>query len=261
VRNRSLLATFVATVILVFSGLYPATSATPTNVELKKRLAYCGSIPNGTSLTVVDTTRLFIFLPKELFPHLNLNVSSHEATAYPAHNEGSDGYAQSPDAKPGCWSHYFEFHLASGIGRPSAGVIDIGSKNGFKTVSNYLIHFRVVVNPPSATKQLPGNGNVVGHVVLGPVCPVERIPPDPACAPRPYKTTMNIWSKWTGSSYQPVPTDANGIVKLSLPPGAYSMAVSLAANGSPFPRCSVVKISVLAKKTQNVTVNCDTGIR
>jgi len=238
-----------------------ASASTPTNADLKKRLEYCGSIPNGSSLTVVDTTRLFIFLPKNMYPHLKLNVSSHEATAFPAHNDGSDGYAQSRDAKPGCWSHYFEFHLASGIGRPSAGIVDVGSKSAFKTVSNYLIHFRVVVDPPSATKQLAGNGTVIGRVILGPVCPVERIPPDPACAPRPYKSTINVWSTWTGSSYQAVQTDANGSFKLSLPLGVYSLAVSRRSGGSLFPRCTDLKISVVAKKTQNVTVNCDTGIR
>jgi hypothetical protein len=212
-------------------------------------------------LTVVDTTRFFIFLPKDMYPRLKLNVNSHEATAFPAHNDGSDGYAQSRDAKSGCWSHYFEFHLASGIGRPSAGIVDVGSKSAFKTVSNYLIHFRVVVDPPSAAKQLAGNGTVIGRVILGPVCPVERIPPDPACAPRPYKSTINAWSTWTGSSYKPVQTDANGVFRLSLPPGAYSLAASPATGSGPYPRCAVTKILVVAKKSQNVTVNCDTGIR
>ena len=260
-RKRFIIATFMATSILVFSGLYPATSGTPTNVDLKKRLTYCGSIPNGASLTVVDTTRFFIFLPKDLYPHLTLNVSSHEATAFPAHNDGSDGYAQSRDAKPGCWSHYFEFHVASGSSRPTGGIVDIGSKSAFKTVSNYLIHFKVVVSPSSATKQMPGNGTVIGRVILGPICPVERIPPDPACAPKPYKAIVNIWSTWTGSSYQPVSTDANGAFKLSLSPGAYSLEVSQPSGDSPYPRCTLLKISVVAKKSQNVVVNCDTGIR
>jgi hypothetical protein len=139
--------------------------------------------------------------------------------------------------------------------------VTIGSNSGFKGVSNYLLHFTVVRDPPSATKQLAGNGTIIGHVILGPICPVERIPPDPACAPRPYKSTINVWSTWTGSSYQPVKTDANGLFKLSLPPGAYSLAVSRPSGGSIFPRCTDLKISVGAKKTQNVTVNCDTGIR
>src|ERR1035437_9718286 len=33
---------------------------------------------------------------------------------------------------------------------------------------------------------------ISGTVLLGPTCPVERIPPDPQCAPKPYSTSINI---------------------------------------------------------------------
>ena len=260
-RCRRLFVTQVTVFFLALSSLYAATGATPTNADAKKRLAYCRSIPNGTSLTVVGTTRLFIFLPKNIYPALKLNVSSHEATAGPISNAGADGYAQSRNAKPGCWSHYFEFDVASGTSIPTGGLVDIGSKSAYKTVSNYLIHFKVAVNLPSATKRMPENGTVIGHVVLGPVCPVEHIPPDPACAPKPYKTSIHLWGALTGISYQPVSTDASGSFKLSLAPGAYSLAVTQATNGSPYPRCNQVNISVIAKKTQNIKISCDTGIR
>ena len=260
-KRRRVLSVVGSTLVVLALLGFSASANASTNADLKRRLEYCGSIPNGSSFTVVDTTRLFIFLPKDLYPRLRLNVSSHEATAFPAHNDGSDGYAQTRDAKPGCWSHYFEFDVASGIGRPSAGIVDIGAKSAFKTVSNYLIHFKVVVNLPSAIKKLPGNGTVIGRVILGPICPVERIPPDSACAPKPYKTMINIFSTWTGSSYKSVSTDANGSFKLSLSPGVYSLEVSQPSGGSLYPRCAVLKIFVVAKKVQNVTVNCDTGIR
>lgn len=245
----------------MFFGLNATAASTHSNADLNKRLAECGSIPNGASLTVVATTRLFIFLPKDLYPHLRLNVSSHEATAGPVSNAGADGYAQGGNVKAGCWSHYFEFDVASGTARPTGGIVDIGSKSAFKTVSNYLIHFKVVVSPPSATKQMSGNGTVIGHVILGPVCPVERIPPDPACAPKPYKTAIDIWSTLTGSSYKRVVTNAAGVFNLSLAPGPYALKALQAADGSPYPRCTEVKILVVARKSQNVTVNCDTGIR
>lgn len=259
-RNRFLIATFTATFLLTFSGLNVATGSVPTNSDAKKRLAYCGSIPNGASLTVVATTRMFLYLPKDIYPHLILNTNSFGATAGPISNAGLDGYAQSQKAKPGCWSHYFEFDLTP-ANKSQVGKVDISSKSAFKNVSNYLIHFRVVVNPPSATKQLPGNGTVIGHVVLGPVCPVEHIPPDPACAPRPYKTSIYVWSLTTGSTYQRVNTDTSGSFKLSLIPGNYSIAVTSPANGSVYPRCTPIDVTVQAKTVQNVSINCDTGIR
>lgn len=237
-----------------------ASASSPTNADLKKRLAYCGSIPNGSSLTVVETTKVIFFLPRDLYPKIKLVVKSNGASANYFSNAGAYGHAQSRDAKPGCWAYAFDFELApnnlSGPGR-----VSIGSTSGYKGVSNYLIHFTVVLDHPSATKQLSGNGTVVGKVILGPTCPVERNPPDPACAPKPYKSTLIVWSTWTGSSYRPVATDANGMFTLSLAPGAYSIAVSQPSSGTPFPRCAQLNISVLAKASQSVTVNCDTGIR
>lgn len=259
-RNRRLIVTTVTVFLLTFSSLYVATGATLTNTDAKKRLAYCGSIPNGASLTVVSTTRFFLFLPKDIYPRLKLVVTSHGATAGSISNAGPDGYAQSKSAKSDCWSHYFEFDLSPN-NKTQGGKVDISSKSTFKTISNYIIHVTVVSNPPSATKQLPGNGTVVGQVVLGPVCPVEHIPPDPACAPRSYKTSIDIWSIMTGSSYQRVSTDALGSFKLSLIPGNYSVAVTQPTNGSPYPRCTPVNFSVTAKKVQKITINCDTGIR
>ncbi len=259
-RYRILIATFTATLMLSISVFNVATGSAPTSTDAKKRLTYCMSIPNGATLTVVATTRMFLYLPKDIYPNLKLNTKSIGATAGPITNAGADGYAQSQKVKSGCWSHYFEFDLTP-ANKSQVGKVDIGSKSAFKNVSNYLIHFTVVIDPPSATKQLPGNGTVVGRVVLGPVCPVEHIPPDPACAPRPYKTSIYVWSVTTGSTYKRVNTDTSGSFKLSLIPGNYSIAVTSPANGSPYPRCTPIDVSVKAKAVQNVTINCDTGIR
>ena len=258
-RRRLPLVIGVALAALILAG-FSASASTPTNADLQKRLAYCGSIPNGASLTIVNTTRLFIFLPKDLYPKIRLIVKSNGATANYFSNAGAYGYAQTRDAKPGCWAYAFDFEFSPN-NKTQRGTVDIGSKSGYKTVSNYLIHFKVVLNHPSASKQIAGNGTVNGRVILGPICPVERIPPDPACAPKPYKTTIDVFSTWTGSSFRPVSTDANGLFKLSLSPGAYSLEVSQPSGGSLYPRCVAIKISVIAKKSQNVTVNCDTGIR
>lgn len=250
----------MATSILVFSGSFAASGTTPTNADVRKRFATCGSFSNGSTLTVMETTRLIISLPKDLYPEIKLTVISRGAIAAPLPNLGAYGYAQSRHSRPDCWSYFLDFERTQN-NKTRIGTVDIGSKSAYKSVSNYLIHFKVVVDQPSATKQLAGNGTVLGHVILGPVCPVEHIPPDPACAPRPYKTKLNVWSTLTGINYQSVATDTSGSFKLSLAPGAYSLAVTQPANGSPYPRCTQVNISVVAKKAQNITVNCDTGIR
>ena len=257
-RSRIVIA-IATSVLLMLPGVLSVSAAGHSNADLKKRLAYCGSIPNSASLTVVETTRLFLFLPKDYFPNVKLKMVAQGASAsaiYP----GAYGSAQSKDAKMGCWSYGLDFELLP-TNKSGTGTITIGSHNAFKSLSNYLIHFKVVVNKPSAIIQLTGNGNVIGKVLLGPICPVERNPPDPACAPRPYKSTIQIWNTLTGSAYQSVATDASGTFNLSLAPGSYSLAVAKNANGSPYPRCTQVNITVTARSSQNVTVNCDTGIR
>lgn len=255
-----MIATFTVTFILAFSGLYAATSGTPTNADLKKRLTACGSIPNGASLTVVQTTRVFINLPKDYYPNLKLSVALHGATAGSVSNGGADGYALGAQEKPDCWSYYLDLEL-SAKNKTQTGRVDIGSESGFRAIPDYLIHFKVASKPPDATKRLPGNGDVHGIVLLGPACPVEHIPPDPACAPKPYRTTIDIWSLFTGSHYKSVSNDTSGVFDVSLEPGTYGLAVVHSAVGAIYPRCTEVSISVTAKKSQNVTVNCDTGIR
>jgi len=245
---------------LIVTGSSFSSAITPSNSNLAKRLSACGAIPNGTSLPVVQTTRLFLFLPKDYFPNIKLKITSHGASAGSVSSAGSYGYAQSANAKSGCWSYYLDFELTPS-NKSSSGTVDIGSTNVLKTLSNYLIHFKVTKYLPDATKLVVGNGNVQGQVLLSPVCPVEHNPPDINCAPRGYKTTLNVWSTGTGSAYKPVATSSAGIFKLSLAPGQYVVKVQKEANGSMYPRCPETKFLVTAKKTLKLTVNCDTGIR
>lgn len=114
---------------------------------------------------------------------------------------------------------------------------------------------------PDATKWRAGNGGVRGVVLLSPICPVQRLPPDPACAPRPYKTLLYIRSKVNGTVYRPVPTSVKGAFNLSLSPGSYLLRVAREGNGAMYPRCAELIVIVVGKKTLHVTMNCDTGIR
>ena len=124
-----------------------------------------------------------------------------------------------------------------------------------------FLSLAVLPNNASATNLVNANGSILGQVLLSPTCTVERNPPDPACAPKPYKTSLNIWSTRTGIVYKPVKTNIVGVFKLSLAPGPYVIQVQKNANGSAFPRCSKISFSVVAHKTLKLIVKCDTGIR
>ncbi len=111
------------------------------------------------------------------------------------------------------------------------------------------------------TKSNKNNGIVIGQIFLGPTCPVMRIPPDPACAPKPYRSHISITIAGTGRLYKTIPTTNAGIFKLSMVPGTYLLEVNKVASGSPYPRCTKVKFVIASKKTIKLIVNCDTGIR
>ena len=101
---------------------------------------------------------------------------------------------------------------------------------------------------------------VKGTVVAGPTCPVERTPPDPACADKPLQT--NIWISRKAAPQQIIATaqsDKQGVFQLSLPPGDYF--IQAGSSGVPYPRCADASAAVGAVGYTAVIINCDTGIR
>ena len=103
-------------------------------------------------------------------------------------------------------------------------------------------------------------GTVQGNVTLGPTCPVQRIPPDPKCADRPYQTTVQVIQNMSprNSPFATMATDVNGSFSFKLPPGSYNIQ---AVGGTTLPRCNWQDVTVVANTTQSVNLSCDTGIR
>jgi len=104
-----------------------------------------------------------------------------------------------------------------------------------------------------------GTGNVGGRVVAGPVCPVETVPPDPACAPRPVAGATLTIGDAQGKDVAVVVSDANGLFALTLPPGDYVLIAQPVEGlmGTPEP----LSFAVLAGSPVELTVAYDTGIR
>lgn len=99
---------------------------------------------------------------------------------------------------------------------------------------------------------------VNGKVTLSPVCPVERMPPDPQCAPKPYAINVQAFSAVGNKLIKTVQSDANGDFTVVLPFGDYKIqAVGL----NPYPRCSEVAVSIKTGTTISANISCDTGIR
>ncbi len=110
----------------------------------------------------------------------------------------------------------------------------------------------------TATSAKPMGSGIHGTVMLGPTCPVERIPPDPNCADKPYQTLVAIF-RASDPVHAVVITesDASGTFSASLPPGEYLIG----AGESNLPRCNQVQIAVPENSYTSTTISCDTGIR
>lgn len=105
-----------------------------------------------------------------------------------------------------------------------------------------------------------GSG-IAGRVVVGPTCPVERVPPDPRCAPRPLAATLRIRRAGTSGHAMTVRTASNGRFRVALAPGTYVIS-GQAHSGSPLPRPpGPFHVSVRTGRYTAVTITYDSGIR
>lgn len=105
---------------------------------------------------------------------------------------------------------------------------------------------------------LPYKSGIKGIIMLGPTCPVQRIPPDPKCADKPYQTLVTVFrSSDPAHAIAFTNSDANGMFSLSLPPGDYI----LGAGESNLPRCDHPQVTVSPDSYTTANISCDTGIR
>jgi hypothetical protein len=104
---------------------------------------------------------------------------------------------------------------------------------------------------------LPYNSGIRGTVMLGPMCPVMRDPPDPQCADRGYETKISI-ARTNGQAVSIAESDALGNFEVQLAPGEYVVS---AVGGQMLPRCSPVTVTISAGEYFPAKINCDTGIR
>ena len=254
-RKLTSVAILVASLVTTSIATMPAGANAQSPTEVKKRLIACGSLPNGSTTSVTQTTRLSINLPREIFPTKIFKLTAHGARAGFISNGGAYGYGFAARGKINCWSYYFEFNLTSG-NKSGVGRVDISSKSTVRGIPNYLIHIKVLTHSP--TPPPVPTGIITGQVLLGPICPVERFPPDPACNPQPYQTKIDIFYGASKIPYRSIETDSVGSFTLSLIPGRY---VLQARGGSIYPRCSNLLVQVIASTTAKAVVNCDSGIR
>ena len=118
------------------SAFSPATpQAGPGGLEQK--LAACHSIPEDSVQVVSETTRLFLNLPKDIYPdklhNLHFTTVAGNATAGWISNAGPMGEAF--QSTPACWSYYYEFD--------GTGEVDLRVPSAAAGVPDYSVRFLV----------------------------------------------------------------------------------------------------------------------
>ena len=110
---------------------------------------------------------------------------------------------------------------------------------------------------PAAT--VPADTGIRGTATAGPVCPVERNPPDPACAPRPVAGATIVIRDGSGAQVAVAISAADGGYFVAVPPGEYVVdpqPVQGLLGTAPRQPATVV-----AGAVSDVPLDYDTGIR
>lgn len=109
-----------------------------------------------------------------------------------------------------------------------------------------------------------GSGVLKGKISIGPICPVQKDPPDPGCLPT--KETYKAWATavWTMNKKTKIAKlnpSLDGNCQLGLPSGNYIIDIEVSrtngVGGSNLP--ATISITNLNATTFNIDI--DTGIR
>ena len=109
-----------------------------------------------------------------------------------------------------------------------------------------------------------GEGVLKGKITIGPLCPVETIPPQPQCMPTAdtYKAWQtSIWNLNETIKIVNITPDLSGNFQLTLPTGEYIVdfedLLKLRIQHSGLP----AKIKINNRDSTKLDINIDTGIR
>jgi hypothetical protein len=112
--------------------------------------------------------------------------------------------------------------------------------------------------PATVGTPTPGTG-IGGVVTAGPVCPVEKNPPDPACAPRPVDGAILSVRDAAGTEVARVTSAADGTYFAGVPGGIYVVMPQPVKGllGTPGPQ----SVAVADGSAVRLDLSYDTGIR
>jgi hypothetical protein len=116
--------------------------------------------------------------------------------------------------------------------------------------------------PPSASPSPPAStatAMLSGSVTAGPVCPVEKVPPDPSCAPRVVHGAHLLIRDANDKVVATLTTDAKGAFSVTLPLGTYTIVAQPVTGLLRAPDAKQVVLGTSG--LFGVALSYDTGIR
>lgn len=113
--------------------------------------------------------------------------------------------------------------------------------------------------PATSTAGAAHRTGIGGVATAGPVCPVEKNPPDPACAPRPVPGAVLVIRDVSGTEVARVTTGADGTFFADLAAGGYVVEPQAVEGlmGTAGPQSVTVNDGVAS----TIQIGYDTGIR
>ena len=136
-------------------------------------------------------------------------------------------------------------------------------KGNYKRILVVIFLTCLVVMAGCNSKKALVAGILEGTISIGPICPVETIPPDPACLPtaETYKAyPVNVFTSDGKTKVAQLMPSLDGSYSSELSPGDYLIVLERADNnigGSNLP----VMVSINAQDKTLLNINIDTGIR
>ena len=112
----------------------------------------------------------------------------------------------------------------------------------------------------------PGSSNIgflEGRISIGPICPVEKDPPDPGCLPtaETYKAyPISVWTSNGGRKVSQINPELDGSYITDLEPGNYliileSGSINIGSSNLP------VGVTIKSGNVTTLNIDIDTGIR
>jgi hypothetical protein len=136
-------------------------------------------------------------------------------------------------------------------------------KDSLKKIFGFLFLIGLILISGCDKQKDLNPGWLVGTISIGPICPVEKIPPDPACLPtaETYKAyPVNIYTSDGKIKIIQLSPSLDGSFSTELPPGNY-LAILETANKYIGSSNLPAEVSIVSHENTLLSINIDTGIR